>query len=172
MMEELNNVRVESFYFNKDIYLLGGELANVRFKEARLIKKLENESEKKIGELVGYVDIVYPFVGLNLNLTLEIYNEMVDENLNIIDGVIKIPFTANKLPMHDLFYERDLFYDREMLDDAELFRIDMDLTYDKCSCGGYMMPMYDEFPNWIKFCTNCDSRNENTGSSPIVEPLC
>lgn len=29
-----------------------------------------------------------------------------------------------------------------------------------CRCGGTMIPMYDEHPNWIKFCTTCDERKE------------
>lgn len=29
-----------------------------------------------------------------------------------------------------------------------------------CHCGGTMIPMYDEHPNWIKFCTTCDERKE------------
>ncbi|MEK5105087.1 hypothetical protein MKX83_24400 [Cytobacillus sp. FSL M8-0252] len=40
-----------------------------------------------------------------------------------------------------------------------------------CSCGGTFTPMYDEHPNWIKFCSTCDSRFENYDASPIKEPV-
>ncbi|MEH6891624.1 hypothetical protein V7024_18435 [Bacillus sp. JJ864] len=30
-----------------------------------------------------------------------------------------------------------------------------------------MMPMYDEYPNWILFCTKCDYRYENYDQSPL-----
>ncbi|WP_170209294.1 hypothetical protein [Robertmurraya kyonggiensis] len=46
----------------------------------------------------------------------------------------------------------------------------MDIGYSKCYCGGDMMPMYEEFPNWITFCNRCDYRKEDFDSSPIVEP--
>lgn len=40
-----------------------------------------------------------------------------------------------------------------------------------CSCGGILTPMYDEQPNWIKFCSTCDSRIENLDYFPIKEPV-
>lgn len=39
-----------------------------------------------------------------------------------------------------------------------------------CICGGILTPMYDEHPNWIKYCLDCDRRIENGDFSPIVEP--
>lgn len=42
---------------------------------------------------------------------------------------------------------------------------------ERCSCGGIFKPMYDEHPNWIKFCSICDSRIENSEYSPIKEPV-
>ncbi|EOQ05309.1 hypothetical protein KOY_04543 [Bacillus cereus VDM021] len=30
-----------------------------------------------------------------------------------------------------------------------------------------MIPMYDEFPNWIFFCRECDYRHENSDQSPL-----
>lgn len=39
--------------------------------------------------------------------------------------------------------------------------------YEKCSCGGDMTPMFDEFPCWITFYRKCDSRNENPEYSPL-----
>ena len=41
---------------------------------------------------------------------------------------------------------------------------------DKCDCGGIMKPMYEEHPNWITFCSKCDTRSENSDYSPIKEP--
>lgn len=38
-----------------------------------------------------------------------------------------------------------------------------------CSCGGEMIPMYEENPGWIKFCRSCNATSENTSASPIVE---
>lgn len=48
--------------------------------------------------------------------------------------------------------------------------LEEEVEYEKCSCGGYMMPMYDEHPNWIKFCSMCDSRSEDSDMSPVLEP--
>ncbi|QXE03625.1 hypothetical protein [Terribacillus sp. DMT04] len=42
---------------------------------------------------------------------------------------------------------------------------------ESCSCGGIMVPMYDEYPTWLKFCSTCDTRSENTDVSPILEPV-
>jgi len=41
---------------------------------------------------------------------------------------------------------------------------------EKCSCGGTIIPMYEEYPDWIKLCRKCDSRNESN-NSPINEPV-
>lgn len=30
-----------------------------------------------------------------------------------------------------------------------------------------MIPMYDEYPNWILFCSECDHRHENGDRSPL-----
>lgn len=46
----------------------------------------------------------------------------------------------------------------------------LEAKLEKCSCGGHIMPMYDEYPNWIKFCNKCDARTEDSEMSPIVEP--
>jgi hypothetical protein len=32
---------------------------------------------------------------------------------------------------------------------------------------GFLMPMYDEFPNWIQFCPGCDHRTEDVDYSPL-----
>lgn len=32
---------------------------------------------------------------------------------------------------------------------------------------GFLMPMYDEFPNWIQFCPTCDYRTEDIENSPL-----
>lgn len=42
--------------------------------------------------------------------------------------------------------------------------------YEKCSCGGEMLPMYEEHPNWITFCKRCDTRDTDSTYSPISEP--
>ncbi|WIY59019.1 hypothetical protein [Bacillus arachidis] len=31
-----------------------------------------------------------------------------------------------------------------------------------------MIPMYDEYPNWILFCKKCDYRHENEDRSPLT----
>ncbi|EJR29140.1 hypothetical protein [Bacillus mycoides] len=36
----------------------------------------------------------------------------------------------------------------------------------RCTKGS-MMPMYDEHPNWIKFCPICDYRDEDGDNSPL-----
>ena len=41
---------------------------------------------------------------------------------------------------------------------------------EKFLCGGTMIPMYEEHPDWIKLCRRCDSRIESN-SSPINEPV-
>lgn len=162
MIQLTNEVRVERFNFQSPITLIGRETVKVNIKEARLFES--QETNRNIGDLVGYLDIIYPFAGLDLKLTLEIYNEMVDEMHDIIDGVIKIPFAKYKTSMNDLFSYR------EFLEEQKEIEEEMELKYYKCSCGGYMLPMYDEFPNWISFCSKCDCRNENIEASPIAEP--
>lgn len=53
----------------------------------------------------------------------------------------------------------------------EAFASDFDINHTdegkKCSCGGTILPMYDEHPNWIHFCNRCDSRSENDDFSPL-----
>lgn len=111
MNNKLNNVRIETFQFVQKL-LIGSKWINITFKEARLIR--ENRRGTAIGDMTGHIDIVYPFAGLELKLTLEIYNEMVDDDLNIVDGVFKIPFTDIKIPMHDLFFYREMLEDDEV----------------------------------------------------------
>ncbi|MEQ2529065.1 hypothetical protein WMO40_20535 [Bacillaceae bacterium CLA-AA-H227] len=162
MVQSTNDVRVETFNFHEIVTLIGGDTAKVYIKEATIIES--PEGVRKIGDLVGHLDIIYPFAGLDLELTLDIYEEMVDEDLDINDGVIKLPFVEDKILLHDLFFYRSFMEEQKEVEK------EMELLYIKCSCGGYMMPMYDEFPNWITFCSRCDSRNENSEASPIVEP--
>ena len=40
--------------------------------------------------------------------------------------------------------------------------------YTKCPlCGTFLVPMYDEYPYWIKFCSKCDYREEDAQNSPL-----
>lgn len=162
-MIHTTKMRVEKFECSYEIYMIGDTWEYIFFKEARFIDSHELKGD--IGELIGYVDIIYPFAGLELKMTLEIYKEIIDVELNIIDGVLKIPFAFDKTPMRDLYKYRD-----ELENHMEYEEL-MESIYDKCSCGGYMRPMYDQFPNWITFCTVCDARHENFDVSPILEPL-
>lgn len=38
---------------------------------------------------------------------------------------------------------------------------------EKCTCGGIILPMYEEHPLWIQFCNRCDIRMENGDFSPL-----
>ena len=37
----------------------------------------------------------------------------------------------------------------------------------QCQCGGIIMPMYDEHPFWIAFCTGCDKGWESSEGNPL-----
>lgn len=37
-----------------------------------------------------------------------------------------------------------------------------------CTCGGTVLPMYDEHPNWLVFCRSCDQRWESSASPVCV----
>lgn len=143
-------------------YLIDGERIKVFYQELRLAKDIRRENN--IGNLEGYIDIVYPFAGLDLKMTLEIYTE-IDEEGNL-DGFFKVPFAENKISLSEILFLLHLEEEfNSYLED------EMESDYEKCSCGGHIMPMYEEFPDWITFCNRCDSRSENTFASPIKEPF-
>lgn len=83
---------------------------------------------------------------------LELENEKLKKELNQLEESSMDMF----LELQCLNYEKDVEEDQE--------------DNEKCSCGGDMLPMYEEHPNWIKFCVRCDSRTDDSIYSPIKEP--
>ncbi|MBM7715324.1 hypothetical protein JOC94_002311 [Bacillus thermophilus] len=152
-------IEVKSLQLNENLFLIDGEMINVFYKELRLIENINRENNH--GKIEGYIDIVYPFAGLNLQMTFEIYTEENEEG--DLDGVFKIPFVENKISLSDIYL-------LQHMEETYRFTDQLESEYEKCLCGGYMMPMYEEFPDWITFCNRCDSRSENTFASPIKEP--
>ncbi|MCC2248901.1 hypothetical protein JUJ52_02880 [Virgibacillus sp. AGTR] len=66
-------------------------------------------------------------------------------------------------------YAAEMEYCIEM-NEREEEQQELEATTEKCSCGGHLIPMYEDHPNWITICTSCDKRSANTDMSPIKEP--
>lgn len=150
-------IKAESIQINGFVRLIDDERVDVLYKEIRLIN--EDRNENNVGKLEGYINIVYPFAGLDLNLTLEVYTET--DEYGDLDGFFNIPFADKKMSLNDVYYLKYV--------EARIGPDDLESEYDECSCGGNIKPMYEEFPNWITFCDRCDGRSENTFASPIKE---
>ncbi|WP_158318923.1 hypothetical protein [Robertmurraya kyonggiensis] len=45
---------------------------------------------------------------MDLPLSLAIYNEVVDEEFNLVDGIFKIPFVEYKVSLQEVFSYRDM----------------------------------------------------------------
>lgn len=140
------SITIDKLNIQNSYYSLGGEKIKVSFNEVRLLET------NNIGNFKGHIDIIYPFAGMDLNLTLEMFNEECEYGGT--DIVFKLPFVEEKVSLNTLYRIIDYFEE-------------MDFMYDKCSCGGHMLPMYEEHPSWITFCNKCDSRTEDTSSSPL-----
>lgn len=146
-----------SIEFNVDINVtaIDGEKLSITF--LTLKKVNEDITKGDIGEFVGTIDVLYPVAGLNVGMTLDVYCGLC-HTFNIESGLIKLPFIDKRVSIEELEYE---LYHQLVFDDTS------EETYEKCSCGGNMRSMYDEFPQWIKFCTKCDCRTENIDCSPM-----
>lgn len=154
-MEESKNLSKD---YNINLYFtaIDGEKLSIIFKTFNFVRK--DITNANIGEFIGTIDVLYPFAGLNVALTLEVYYQFV-EDFEAESGVFKLPFVNDLVSIFELDYELYHLENRDFEGHEE--------TYEKCSCGGNMLPMYDEFPNWITFCTKCDSRAEDINYSPI-----
>ncbi|NRG44259.1 hypothetical protein HRF87_05715 [Bacillus sp. CRN 9] len=106
-------------------------------------------------------------------------NQYLREKLNILESnesELKKAFEGLQDKMNNILSENEKLRDslNELFwDEAQrkgLFDEPDEIDYSEpCSCGGVFTPMYDEHPNWIKYCTTCDSRTEGTEYSPIKE---
>lgn len=155
-IEKTENLSVE-FNINLKRTAIDGEKLSITFLTFKKIR--EDITNAKIGEFVGTIDVLYPFAGLKVPLTLEVYHNLC-EDLDYEDecGVVKIPLVDKPVFIAELEYEEYHQLKFEEIDEE---------IYEKCSCGGEWRPMYDEFPHWIKFCTKCDARTEDTDYSPM-----
>ncbi|MCM3716283.1 hypothetical protein M3202_19755 [Alkalihalobacillus oceani] len=150
-------MKQEVFLLNKKVRLFGDEYVNVHIKEARIIDEANN-----IGDFKGQIDIVYPFAGYDLDLTLDIHIEKAsDDWIWETDAVFRVPFSEEIITLNELYH--DSFH---KLEEKKCRNIIID--YGKCSCGGSLWPMYDEFPRWIHYCDSCDTRQEEPGYSPLA----
>src|SRR3954451_3558426 len=75
----------------------------------------------------------------------------------------------NKL--EEQMYELNELVNRHLWEharDSGLFDEPEELDFSEpCICGGILTSMYDEHPNWIKYCLDCDRRIESGEFSPI-----
>lgn len=147
------NYTKEELNYTENVLLIGDEKIVVLFKEKRII-----DDATAVGEFKGQIDIVYPFGGLDINLTLDIYNEKVDEDWEV-DGLFKIPFCEQKHSLYDVWCSKGMSELSEMASCED--------EYEKCSCGGDILPMYEEHPNWITFCRSCGATGEDVEHSPL-----
>jgi len=149
--------------FDKRIKLYGDEFITVHIKE---IHQVDNVDEQPMGSQVGFVKLVYPIGGVDCNLQLELYKQEIEytqdfcRDEDTYDVSFKIPFSLDKNFVEELIYNK-------WEEDSWNHYKDMEDEYEKCQCGGFIMPMYEEFPNWITFCNKCDARMENFDSSPL-----
>lgn len=86
---------------------------------------------------------------------LELENESLQKELDSM--------TAHAL---DLFLQLNEKSDEERQEELDA----LEASREKCHCGGYILPMYDEYPDWIKFCNKCNACSEESDYSPILEP--
>jgi len=75
------------------------------------------------------------------------------------DLSFKILFVNDQTFLVELFVQKQIDEEKE----AQLY----EESLEDCSCDGKMLPMYDEHPNWIKFCSLCGCRSEKTDRSPL-----
>lgn len=155
-IEKTDNL-LEEFNINLKRTAIDGEKLSITFLTFKKIR--EDITNAKIGEFVGTIDVLYPFAGLKVPLTLEVYHNLIEDLFfEGACGTVKIPLVDEPVLIAELQLEQ---YHQISFEEV------VDEIYEKCSCGGYWRPMYDEFPNWIKFCTKCDSRTEDFENSPL-----
>jgi len=152
-IEKTENLSVE-FNINLKSTAIDGEKLSITFLTFKKVR--EDITNANIGEFVGTIDVLYPVAGLNVPLTLDVYHNLC-ETFEVESGMVKLPFVNNLVSIEELEYE--VFHQLSFEESEEI--------YEKCSCGGEWRPMYDEFPNWIKFCTKCDCRTEDIDYSPM-----
>ncbi|RKJ74810.1 hypothetical protein D7X33_19180 [Butyricicoccus sp. 1XD8-22] len=145
----------EDYNINLYVTAIDGEKLSITFKTFNMVRK--DIKNAKIGDFLGTIDVLYPVAGLNVTLTLEVYHDFVEE-FEAESGVFKLPFVNKLVSIIELEYE--LYHSQSEFEGIQE-------QYEKCSCGGNMRPMYDDFPNWITFCTKCDNRTEDFDYSPL-----
>ncbi|MBG9732243.1 hypothetical protein ABD87_22730 [Lysinibacillus sphaericus] len=153
-IEKTENL-LEEFNINLRRTAIDGEKLSITFLTFKKVR--EDMTNANIGEFVGTIDVLYPVAGLNVALTLDVHHNLCEDFFEIETGMIKLPFVDELVSIAELEYE---VYHQPVFEEIEE-------TYEKCSCGGEWRPMYDEFPDWIKFCTKCDSRTEDVDYSPM-----
>lgn len=157
--------------FNFNLYVpVYGDGHKVYIKSVFTVNHIE---KLQMGALVGYVRIIYPFAGVQCHMDLELYKQEKEYDDIIVetdtchkdyDLSFKIPFACKKTFFEELLQEEQLNIEEE----EAVLEVQEYLDYlEDCECGGKMLPMYEEHPNWIKFCSQCDSRSENTDRSPL-----
>lgn len=152
-IEKTENLLVE-FNINLKSTAIDGEKLSITYLTFKKVR--EDITNATIGEFVGTIDVLYPIAGLNVPLTLDVHHNRC-EDFEVECGMIKLPFVDELVSIAELEYED---YHQMEYDESEE-------TYKKCSCGGDLRPMYDEFPDWINFCTKCNCRAEDVTCSPI-----
>lgn len=107
-----------------------GKTQKVLIRSVYMVDRVEKH---QIGEKIGYVRIVYPISGVDCHLDLELYKQP-------FDLAFKIPFVNDKTFLVDLFVQKQIDEEEE---EAKLY----EESLEDCSCGGKMLPVYDEHPN-------------------------
>src|SRR5690625_3528589 len=151
---------------NQVVLLYGDEFKTVFIKD---IHQVSNVESYPLGSHVGFVNLVYPFGGVDCNLQLELYKQEVEweeeycRDEDTYDVSFKIPFGTRKTFVEELHYNKWVEEGLEKMQDM----MEAEEPHEKCDCGGVILPMYEEFPTWITFCNKCDTRREDFDSCTL-----
>jgi hypothetical protein len=95
---------------------------------------------------------------------IEIDDEIRENIKNIL------PVASENQPDQPIILKTEPVLDEEDddLDEFPEYQLEDEDDVEKHSCGGTVIPMYDEHPHWIKLCKQCGDQWEEEGS---VSPL-
>lgn len=145
-------------------FAIDGEKLNIEFKKFDKVR--EDISNAEVGELVGTITVLYPFAGLQIPLTLEVYHDYVLESINMTSVVFKLPFVNTFVDLQWSLYckYQDEMFKKEF---EELKEIE-ELSSEKCSCGGTYRPVWDNAPHLASYCSmsgpNCPDRKNRSNN--------
>lgn len=145
--------------FNVSVYRTTIDDKRVSVKCLAFKRVREDITDAVKGEFVGTIDVLYPVAGLNVQLTLDVTHDFC-EDFEMECGMFKLPFVDELVSIEELEFELHHLTKEPSYNEEPPYKLHE-------GCEGYWRPMYDQFPNWIFFCTKCDARYEDHEMSPL-----